>query len=127
VSGQAGVGGASTDRIQGLDVGTFRAQANFVDLETGGYLTVTHVPYGPGNTSGTVTLSDGTVLNLTNIANGTSGWFVDTVSDGGSGTNVFLSDTVCFMPGTRILTPAGEVTIDALKAGDLVTTADGQS
>ena len=122
-----GLGGGNTDTIQGLNVGTLGAQTNFVDLETGSYLTVTHVTYGPGNTSGTVTLSDGTVLNLTNIANGTSGWFVDTVSDGGSGTNVFLSDTVCFMPGTRILTPAGEVAVDALKRGDLVTTADGKS
>ena len=119
--------GANTDTIQDLNVGTLGAETNFIDLESGGFLTVSSVSYGPGNTSGTVTLSDGTVLNLTNITNGTSGWFVDTVSDGGSGTNVFLSDTVCFMPGTRILTPEGELAVEALKAGDLVTTAEGKS
>jgi len=80
-----------------------------------------------GTTSGTVTLSDGAVLNLTSIANGSSTWFADTATDGSGGTYVFLSDTVCFMPGTRILTPEGEVAVEALKRGDLVTTADGQS
>ena len=119
--------GTNTDTIQNLNVGTLGAQTNFIDLESGGFLTVSSVSYGPGNTSGTVTLSDGTILHLDNITNGTSGWFVDTVSDGGSGTNVFLSDTVCFMPGTRILTPEGELAVEALKAGDLVTTAEGKS
>jgi hypothetical protein len=31
------------------------------------------------------------------------------------------------MPGTRILTPEGEVAVETLKRGDLVTTADGTS
>jgi Hint domain len=34
---------------------------------------------------------------------------------------------VCFMAGTQILTPAGEITVETLKAGDLVLTSDGQS
>ncbi len=33
----------------------------------------------------------------------------------------------CFTAGTKILTPAGEVPVEALKAGDLVLTADGRS
>ena len=32
---------------------------------------------------------------------------------------------LCFLPGTQISTPQGPVAIDALKRGDLVTTADG--
>ena len=71
-------------------------------------------------------LSDGAVLNLTNISNGSSSWFADVATDGSGGTYVFLSDTVCFMAGTRILTPEGEVEVEALQTGDLVTTADGQ-
>ncbi|MCB5945258.1 Hint domain-containing protein [Acidocella sp. KAb 2-4] len=35
--------------------------------------------------------------------------------------------TICFMPGTLISTPSGEVAVETLKAGDLVTLADGGS
>jgi hypothetical protein len=65
--------------------------------------------------------------------NGTDNYSIHaSVSDiaGNLGTtdHSFTTDsTVCFMPGTRILTPAGEVAVEALKRGDLVTTADGQS
>ncbi len=34
---------------------------------------------------------------------------------------------ICFMPHTRIRTPAGEVAVQDLKIGDLVRTADGRS
>jgi hypothetical protein len=34
---------------------------------------------------------------------------------------------VCFMTGTQILTPAGEVVVESLKVGDLVITSDGRS
>jgi hypothetical protein len=33
----------------------------------------------------------------------------------------------CFMAGTRIATPSGEVAVETLKAGDLVLTADGEA
>jgi len=33
--------------------------------------------------------------------------------------------TLCFYPGTRIATPEGEVEVEALRAGDLVLTANG--
>lgn len=34
---------------------------------------------------------------------------------------------ICFMPGTRIRTPAGETPVEALAIGDLVTTCDGKA
>jgi hypothetical protein len=40
----------------------------------------------------------------------------------GSGTDIFLSDVVCFAAGTRILTPAGERTVESLLEGDIVLT-----
>jgi hypothetical protein len=40
--------------------------------------------------------------------------------------NFDVESTVCFMPGTRILTPSGEVNVETLKKGDLVTTTDGR-
>jgi len=41
----------------------------------------------------------------------------------------FISDqdVTCFMPGTRILTPTGEIAVESLKSGDLLTLADGRT
>lgn len=33
---------------------------------------------------------------------------------------------LCFMPGTKVRTPIGEIAVEALRAGDLVVTADGK-
>ena len=52
------------------------------------------------------------------IPNGLSAWW-DTVT-----AEVTVSP-VCFMAGTRILTPEGEAPVECLKRGDLVMTADG--
>jgi len=41
-----------------------------------------------------------------------------------SSTNV---DIVCFLPGTMIATPKGEVAVETLAMGDLVMTADGRA
>jgi hypothetical protein len=38
-----------------------------------------------------------------------------------------FTSTVCFMAGTMIATPRGEVPVESIKRGDLVTTADGRT
>jgi hypothetical protein len=45
----------------------------------------------------------------------------------GGGTIVATTDTICFMAGTLIRTPNGEVAVESLKRGDLVLTQDGRS
>ncbi len=41
--------------------------------------------------------------------------------------NVVANAPSCFVPGTRIMTPSGEVPVETLRAGDLVVTADGET
>ncbi|MGX0975067.1 Ca2+-binding RTX toxin-like protein [Roseovarius sp. MBR-51] len=54
-----------------------------------------------GGLSGSFTLTDGTVVNFSEIEN-----------------------IICFTPGIRLLTPNGERNVEALRAGDLVITRD---
>lgn len=48
-------------------------------------------------------------------------------SDGDSYDGSVTIDLVCFLAGTHILTPDGEVTVETLKVGDLVLTAAGEA
>jgi hypothetical protein len=52
-----------------------------------------------------------------------SGSLTDAAGDPVTG----FGETICFMPGTRIATPHGNVAVETLKVGDLVTTADGHT
>lgn len=60
---------------------------------------------------------------------------LDTVDDGSGPNQNFInitlqnttSFTVCFAPGTLISTPLGETAVEALRIGDLITTADGRA
>ncbi|WP_296707698.1 Hint domain-containing protein [Rhodoblastus sp.] len=45
--------------------------------------------------------------------------------DGHGGT--LVENVICFYPGTRIATPAGDVPVEALAAGDLVLTSEGEA
>lgn len=87
----------------------------------------------------TVTLLNGTTTIGKFIAASTSlttGIFVEGQSGPltftyDAGADVFVSAATstfyCFMAGTHILTPAGEVMIEDLRAGDLVITASGKA
>ena len=48
-------------------------------------------------------------------------------STNGIGTPLTLTSVYCFMAGTAIRTPSGDVGVETLKAGDLVTLSDGRT
>ncbi len=52
-----------------------------------------------------------------------NGTVLGTLTSGGS----IVDHVICFMAGTMILTPSGEVAVETLKAGDMVLTADGKT
>jgi hypothetical protein len=76
----------------------------------------------------------GTTLNGIVVQQGTS-FFLLTDSDyagktagkNGDLTLTSRTDTICFLAGTLIRTPAGEVEVESLKHGDLVLTQDGRT
>jgi len=45
--------------------------------------------------------------------------------DGGFGIDTLTADLVCFLEGTKIASADGEIPVEELETGDLVTTADG--
>jgi hypothetical protein len=65
-------------------------------------------------------------------ANGFDGYYItasvtDEAGNVGTSSPEQFTSTICFMPGTRIRTPAGEANVETLKRGDLVLTVDGQA
>jgi hypothetical protein len=110
------------ETISGLTVGTAGAKTDFIHTVAAG-ITISSVS-GQGTTDGTVTLSDGAVLHLTDISS--SNWFVATTA-GPSGTDIYLSDIACYCRGTQILTDKGEVAVEDLAIGDAVATVSGQA
>ncbi|MCG6901367.1 MAG: choice-of-anchor L domain-containing protein [Rhodobacter sp.] len=97
-------------------------------------LTVTHINGVPVVAGGTVTLpngqsvtlnADGTLTVLTDADEELSA-FTYTISDGFDTDTGFVTvNTVpCFVAGTMIRTPKGEVRVETLKPGDLVVTQD---
>ncbi|HEV2335952.1 MAG TPA: Hint domain-containing protein [Stellaceae bacterium] len=111
-----------SNTLAGMDVGSGGAKTNFVDIE-GHTVTISGIT-GEGTTSGSITLSDGTVLNLTNLSSTT--WFANTTGDGG-GTDIYVSDTACYCRGTMILMEDGEMPIEDLAIGDRVVTLSGEA
>ncbi len=107
--------------ISGLNVGVGGVKTSFVDV-LNKKVTISSVT-GQGSTGGTITLSDGAVLNLTNLS--AKNWAANAVSDGATGTDIFVSDTPCFCHGTLILTERGEVAVEELAVGDRVRTLSG--
>ena len=74
---------------------------------------------GTANTL-TVYNSSGTSIGIITL-NGTYTGDSFTASGGN------IMETICFMAGTRVATPSGEVAVETLRIGDLVMTADGHA
>ena len=77
-----------------------------------------------------VTLDPSQIANLVNLPSG-SVTITATASDGfftsAPSTPFVITVQPCFLPGTRIATPSGEVAVETLQPGDLVLTADGRA
>lgn len=115
-SGDVGQGGDGDDYFRidaaGLNGGTITvvggegAETAGDTLDLSGVLVKGSIVYSntndaSGGLSGTATLTDGTIVNFSEI---------ETI--------------ICFTKGTAILTPSGERRIETLKAGDMVCTLD---
>lgn len=100
-----------------------------------GTLTITHINNIAVSAGSTVTLATGQVISVN--ADGTLSVTSDadvetvrlsyTVSDGsGTLSSAFITlDTIpCFVAGTMIRVPSGEVAVETLRSGDLVSTCD---
>ncbi len=110
------------DSIVGLNVASTLTPTNLVDILGDPTVTVASGKFGSG-TTGTVTLSDGAVLNLSGITNASGNWLVSTAPDsGGTGTDIFLSGAACYARGTMIGTPDGERAVETLRSGERVIT-----
>jgi hypothetical protein len=115
------------------------------NAEPGSTLTVTFTgadPDGPGPLpppvvvktvavppSGTATVSL-TAAELVSLGTGTvsiSATAKDLAGNVSPPSSDNISLVVCFLPGTRIATPSGEVPVETLRPGDLVLTADGRA
>jgi hypothetical protein len=119
-----------TTAVSALNVGTTKSPTSFIDFKN--YTVSLSGTNSFTGTSATLNLSGtpGTsVLTLSSLTGSTSGtWFVDIISDGGTGSDVFLSTTaICYAAGTHILTPTGERAIEDIVAGDLVVTLVGDT
>ncbi|MBS7543782.1 Hint domain-containing protein [Ancylobacter oerskovii] len=79
-----------------------------------------------GFSSGTATFLYASGDGMVVLYNGSRYLLTDTAQTGNSKpVNSGDSFVVCFLAGTMIATPTGEVAIETLKAGDLVLTAEG--
>ncbi len=99
-----------------------------ISFQSGETAAVTQVAVQPGYTQYSVAIESSTGHPLFTFdqvdETSSSAPVISLASDASGGTLVSIA---CYAAGTRILTPAGEVAAEQLRAGDIVTTAAGQS
>jgi hypothetical protein len=119
----SGVSG-ETNNFHGTVVGLQSGdQIKFHDSGSGalGYSTSS---FSGGVTIVTVTDNGATIGTVTLSGDYTSAHFA--VSEAGN-VDTLTTDAACFMAGTMIRTPDGEVAVETLKRGDLVLSSDGRA
>jgi hypothetical protein len=139
----AQVGTASIHPTITFDNAGGSASGEILDLETVGLNNFFgHVAGFTNNSGGDENLFDGikvtgadhatlggdnVTLHVFNASNTEIGTITFTTSMAGNHFHVINGDEIiiCFMPGTRIRTPAGDRIVEAFKPGDLVLTSNG--
>ena len=102
--------------IQAVDQGTYYVGVNVPD----GFTSVVVSSADGGFEFGNVTYAASTIADPATLLSG-SGPIITPVTVTSTG------DVLCFLQGTQVATPSGEVAVESLKAGDLVLTAEGNA
>jgi hypothetical protein len=119
VIGPATGGVGNRDRIEGSPItGVYVGDTITVRLTNGDVVTITGVTFYTNDGGRYFTPTDSTILQ--NGVEFLSSTFVN------PSTSIPVSSLlpICFTPGTRILTPDGDVPVESLAVGDLVVTLD---
>jgi hypothetical protein len=113
-----------------LGFGAISPQATIVDFAAGGQIGLSSVQFDgninafwSGNaTIGTLSVDDGaTTLAAITMVGIQPGATFSVTSSGSANNPIITTDNIpCFLAGTRIRTPDGEVTVERLRPGDLV-------
>jgi hypothetical protein len=98
--------------------------------DNGDYVITTYNGYTPDPSDPSLTLG-GTQIGSENFGNDIDGFSIQREPDGSmTYTNNEMptpgTSNICFLAGTRILTPRGAQSIETLKVGDIVNTASGK-
>ena len=116
----------SGDKADGFTIsGTFSGNATSGTLELlsgGGELYTANITVTGNSFTATFPAGDASLVANENLS--LKFVFSDAQGDTATFTQA-LTDAVCFMPGTMVSTPNGEVAVETLKAGDLVLNTEG--
>jgi len=105
---------------------------NFSELSDTGWVATLTLTMTPATTINSIAFTNNPSLNVSGLSVSTNtvpfaGGQQVKFSFSGQGGNFFITsfDAACFLTGTRIATPRGEVAVEDLVAGDRVLTAQG--
>lgn len=131
------------DLLSNSTVDGFNSGSDVIDFQNTSAQTVTSYVISTSGGTSTITLYDGTTaigevqvesnstLTSGTYTSGTSGPLTVTEDASGTGFQIsatpstFESVTLCYLRGTRVLTPTGEVAIEDIKPGDELVTRFG--